>query len=225
MLWFHILLAAAFGEDTKWKQWRAGITSAAITHALLSFAYYFAGLFVKAKIPKPPAASQDIRLRVRSNSVLHYFSWICCICCFPFLTKSRNPATCEQELSKRLWTVPKVSAKRKVSQQIFMAIVFTALLVALLAIFVAQFSWFPWPDQKDKPEDDRLMIGGKEPTKFFKEYVLCTSHANMPMGAQLELLLPLHTVIARATTMLRSLLCRATAYRYSFQGYRVRHIQ
>jgi hypothetical protein len=172
VLWFHLLLAAAFGEDSKWKQWRAGITSAAITHALLTFAYFFAGLFVKAKIPKPPAASEDIRLRVRRLSVLHYFSWICCCCCFPgFLRTKRKIATSEQKLPKRLWTVPKVGSKRKVSKQIFMAIVFILVLVAMIAIFAAQFSWFPWPDDSDKPEDQQLRIGSKPPRKFFEECV------------------------------------------------------
>lgn len=170
VLWFHVLLGLSFAEDREFEgRWWVPISGAALTHALLSLAYFYSGLFVKSHIPAPPAASHDIRQRVQSSNVLHYVTWLCCLCWCGVGYRDRDLTAHEKPLSKRLWTVPRVNKKSKLVKQLFMMLLFIALFVAMLFVFVSQFSWFPWPDDANDPVADQLRIGDKRPAAFFRE--------------------------------------------------------
>ena len=93
----------------------------------------------------------------------------CCLCWHRFGATHRVPIKREKVPSKRLWDVARVGRSTSVMKQLLMTVVFIALLVALIFMFIAQFGWFPWPDDADQPEADRLMIGGKKPDDFFRE--------------------------------------------------------
>jgi hypothetical protein len=83
VLWFHLLIGLAFANDQKagaskdsFKgRWWVGMSAVVITHAVLAMAYFFAGVFVKARIPNPPAASKGLHRRVEGGSFMNYVSW------------------------------------------------------------------------------------------------------------------------------------------------------
>lgn len=190
VLWFHILLGLSFADNNDFEfegRWWVPLSSAVLTHALLSLAYFWSGLFIKSHIPAPPAASHDIRRRVQSGNVVRYVTWLCCLCCCGVWWRERDLTAHEKPLSKRLWTVPKVNRKSKLFKQAVMMFVFVALFAALLFVFVAQFSWFPWPEDQDQPVADQLRIGEQSPGAFFREcalprpchaYLCCTSRVS-----------------------------------------------
>jgi hypothetical protein len=188
VLWFHLLVGLAFAADQRGGsatdafkgRWWVGMSGAVITHALLSLLYFGAGLYVKAKIPKPPVASSDIRERVEGAPFVNCVSWLVCLCCFRFGAYKRLPTNSEkaQPLSTRLWSAPRVPQATTAVKQFFMMLVFVALFAILLFLFLAQFSWFPWEDGKLSASEEKLpladqpkalMIGGKSAGKFFRE--------------------------------------------------------
>ena len=94
VLWFHLLIGLAFANDQRagaasdsfQGRWWVGMSAAVITHALLAFAYYCAGVFVKGAIPKPPAANEGLWKRVEGPDFRNYLSWCApscpaCCCC------------------------------------------------------------------------------------------------------------------------------------------------
>ena len=247
VLWFHLLMGLAFASDQRagsdndpgfQGRWWVGMSAAVITHAVLALSYYFAGIWVKAHIPKPPAASKALHRRVEGRSVFNYLSWcaaafpavlmllahafhtsstyVCTdpwhshfkrlaqmtsaqrcahernanveacshtqtgdapcrlvlLCCIRFGSRTRDLTASEREPSKRLWSVARVNKGSSVLKQLLMTVVFLALLIGLIFLFIAQFSWFPWPDDNPNlPANQRTLIGSKPPRKFFAECV------------------------------------------------------
>ena len=177
ILWFHILMGLAFARDSRagsdsdsfQGRWWMGISAAVITHLLLSIIFIVAGGYVKAPIPRPPVASEDVRTHVDRPSVLRA---LCC--CLPSRGKDKRKLTPTEEVDQvkeQDWMAPRILRLKTALRQTLVMLGLLALFALLVFVFVAQFQWFPWPDVEEVNGEfvSGLVISGKPAAQFFEE--------------------------------------------------------
>lgn len=195
IIWFNVLMGLSFAEDTDFRgRWWVGISSAAITHAVLETAYVAAMVFVRGRVPPPPAGQADIREQIATTSTWGGAITALCCCCLPRRARGKlgvrvNRALTEQEEKLKglnaLWTVGRASAVsgaggiNSAGRLVWQLLAWVLCTVALTFLFLAQFSWFPWPE--DEPGDPNpFRIGDRKPADFFRE---CAPLAAAPPSA------------------------------------------
>jgi hypothetical protein len=155
--------------------------SQVITHAVLELCYGYAGMYVQFTVPAPPVANAKVRERVSRMSGFRGLisTMCCCFCPRPVrkavdLDATRTLVDLERDNEdSMLWRVHRVQTARKLTSAFFQLLIWLAIVIALVFLFIAQFSWFPWPDDKPQGDPTRTLIGGKRPLDFFRE---CAAH-------------------------------------------------
>lgn len=184
IIWFNLLMGLSFAEDTDFDgRWWVGMSSAVITHAVLEVVYLSAMIFVRGRVRPPPAGQADVREQISASSTWGGAVWAFCCCCLPRRTRGKfgipvgRSLTAQEDKQKglnALWAVGRASSVpgargiNSTGRLWLQLLVWVASTVGLTFLFVAQFSWFPWPE--DDPEDpEPLRVGNKEPAQFFRE--------------------------------------------------------
>lgn len=82
----------------------------------------------------------------------------------------------QEGVNDKLWTVEHID---RVSRGVYglartrVALsMWTFVFLILWFLFSAQFTWFPWPEDKAEVDPDRFLLNGKTPVEFFREYAL-----------------------------------------------------
>lgn len=106
---------------------------------------------------------------------------------------------CQEGASDKLWNVEHVD---RVSDSVYGLSRHTVSLcgwsvvfLALWFLFAAQFSTFPWPDDKPTNDPDRLLLNGLPPAAFFKECVPPASLYSVFLAAWVIRSVPLSEVM------------------------------
>lgn len=184
ILWFNVLMGLSFAEDTSFEgRWWVGMSSAVLTHAVLELVYVSAMIFVRGRVPPPPAGQADVREEIASSATWRGMLWGFFCCCLPrrargtFGIPVRRALTEKEEEHrgtnklwnvKRAWSVPGAGGINSAGQLWLHLVGWVAATAALGFVFLAQFSWFPWPE--DDPNDPQpLRLAEKEPGEFFRE--------------------------------------------------------
>jgi hypothetical protein len=148
-------------------------------------------MYVHFTVPPPPVANAKVRERVSRASGFRGFvsAFFCCLC--PRVARKAVSLDATRKLvdlerdneDAMLWRVHRVQAASKLTSAALQMLVWLSILAGLIFLFIAQFSWFPWPD--DRPENDpkRTLIGGKPPARFFRECAPVNPACDRPFSA------------------------------------------
>lgn len=191
IIWFNVLMGLSFAEDRDFDgRWWVGMSSAVITHSVLELVYAAALVFVRLRVPPPPAGQADIRRQVTFNGTWFGAISAFCCCCAPRMLRGSVGVEGARALTERegkqqaqntLWRVGRVSSvagARAINSTgaLWMPLLgWLGTVIVLTFLFLAQFSWFPWT--ASNPEDpDQWQPGGKSPAAFFREFVPSPQH-------------------------------------------------
>eukprot|EP00892_Ulva_mutabilis_P001697 jgi/Ulvmu1/11528/UM078_0017.1 len=184
VIWFNVLMGLSFAEDSDFSgRWWVGMSSAVITHAVLEVVYAAALIFSRLRVPPPPAGQADIRRHVTFNATWFGAISAFCCCCVPRRLRggvgiegkrSLTDREGAQQAQNTLWRVGRASSvpgagRINSTGSLWLPLLgWLAAAIALIFLFLAQFSWFPWADE-DPDNPDRWRPGGKGPAEFFRD--------------------------------------------------------